>query len=251
MLKKRIVPCLDIKDGRTVKGVQFESLKDAGNPVTLAKRYAESGADELVLLDISATLSGKKTMLSVVRAVAENIAIPFTVGGGIHSLFDVQAVIEAGADKVSINSAALKNPNLITQIANVYGSQCVVLAVDTRYNNTNWQVYSHGGTQCTNWSTLEWVQHAENLGVGELLLTAMNNDGTHQGFALDLLSTITDAINIPVIASGGAGTIQHFLNVFQKTKVTAALAASVFHYNTIAIPHLKKYLFDNNIPVRL
>lgn len=251
MLKKRIIPCLDIKDGRTVKGIQFEFIRDAGDPVALAKRYADEGADELVLLDINATLQGKKTMLSVVKAVAENIAIPFTVGGGIYSLADVKAVIEAGADKVSINSAALQQPELITQIANAYGSQCVVIAIDTLCKEAAWTVYSHGGTQATPWLTIDWVRQAATLGAGEILLTVMNNDGEQQGFALEVLNEVSSAVSIPVIASGGAGTRQHFADVFKKTKVTGALAASVFHYNKIAIPNLKQFLYNYNIPIRL
>lgn len=250
MLKKRIIPCLDIKDGRTVKGVNFVALRDAGDPIELAKRYVCEGADELVFLDITATIEKRKTLSELVRKIAKEINIPFTVGGGIYSLEDAQAVIRAGADKVSINSAAVKNPLLITEIADEFGSQCVVVAIDTKFDNNEWTVFVSGGKIPTTLKTMDWAKQIEQLGAGEILLTSMNNDRTKTGFAISILDQISKAINIPVIASGGAGTIEHFKEVFEKTKVSAALAASIFHFGMVSIPELKSYLKTQNISIQ-
>jgi len=250
MLKKRIIPCLDIKDGRTVKGINFVDIKDAGDPVELGKKYAQQGADELVFLDITATVEKRKTFADLVEKIAHEINIPFTVGGGINSIEDVSALIKAGADKISLNSSAVKRPELITEIAREFGSQCVVVAIDTKYENNTWMVYVNGGRTVTALRALDWAQQAEKLGTGEILLTSMNNDGTKNGFALEITSEVSNAVNIPVIASGGAGTKGHFKDVFQKTKASGALAASIFHYNQIPIPELKKYLKTENISVR-
>lgn len=251
MLKKRIIPCLDIKDGRTVKGINFENIIDAGDPIELAKRYVIEGADELVFLDITATLEKRKTLTALVTRVAAEINIPFTVGGGINSIQDAMEIIEAGADKISINSAAVLDPNLISEIAKNYGSQCVVVAIDTKYVDGEWMVFRNGGKIATNLKAVDWAKTAADLGAGEILLTSMNNDGTKDGFACDITNQISQAVSIPVIASGGAGTMQHFADVFQQTKATGALAASVFHFSEIAIPDLKKFLDTQNIPVRL
>jgi cyclase len=250
MLKKRIIPCLDIKDGRTVKGVNFIDIRDAGDPVELAKRYVQDGADELVFLDITATIEKRKTLSELVSRIAKEINIPFTVGGGINSLEDAKAVITAGADKVSINSSAVKSPKLISEIANEFGSQCVVVAIDTKFENNEWMVYVSGGKILTGIKTLDWAKQAEKLGAGEILLTSMNNDGTKNGFALDISNKVSCAVNIPVIASGGAGSKAHFKEVFEQTKVSAALAASIFHFGEIPIPQLKEYLKTENISVR-
>lgn len=250
MLKKRIIPCLDIKDGRTVKGVNFVDIRDAGDPIELAKRYVQDGADELVFLDITATLEKRKTLADLVRKIAKEINIPFTVGGGINSLEDARIVIDAGADKVSINSSAVKNPQLITDIAQEFGSQCVVVAIDTKLENDTWKVFVNGGKTATSWELLAWATEAEHLGAGELLVTSMNNDGTKNGFAVSHLAEVSLAVNIPVIASGGAGTMQHFKAVFENTKVSAALAASIFHFGEIPIPQLKQYLKTQQIPIR-
>lgn len=250
MLKKRIIPCLDIANGRTVKGVNFIDIRDAGDPIELAKRYVEEGADELVFLDITATLEKRKTLVALVTQIASAINIPFTVGGGINTLDDAKAVILAGADKVSVNSAAIKNPGLITQISRHFGNQCVVVAMDVKNTNGAWSVFSHGGKTPTNLDALEWALEAERRGAGEILLTSMNNDGTKNGFAIDITNTISSALKIPVIASGGAGTMAHFQEVFQNTKAGAALAASIFHFGEIPIPQLKNYLQTQKIPVR-
>lgn len=250
MLKKRIIPCLDIKDGRTVKGVNFEAIRDAGDPIELAKRYVLEGADELVFLDISATNERRKTLAELVERIAKEINIPFTVGGGIDSLEDAKVLIQSGADKVSINSSALRRPELIEQIAQELGSQCVVVAIDTKLEEGNWTVYSHGGKVPTGRSTLDWAKQVERLGAGELLLTSMNNDGTKSGFALALTDQVSKAVGIPVIASGGAGKMVHFKDVFQQTKASAGLAASIFHYGEISIPQLKNYLKTENISIR-
>ncbi len=250
MLKKRIIPCLDIKNGRTVKGVNFVDIRDAGDPIELAKRYVQEGADELVFLDITATIEKRKTLVKLVRKIALEINIPFTVGGGINTIDDVAAIIEAGADKISINSAAVKRPEFITEIANNYGSQCVVLAIDTKYINSDWFVYTHGGRNYTPQKTAEWAKKAENIGAGEILLTSMNHDGTKNGFAVELTNNIANIVNIPVIASGGAGTEKHFVDIFKNSKASAALAASIFHFGEIPIPRLKKYLFENKIAIR-
>ena len=251
MLKKRIIPCLDIRDGRTVKGVNFENIIDAGDPIELAKRYVIESADELVFLDITATLEKRKTLTELVTRIASEINIPFTVGGGINSIEDAKAIIDAGADKISINSAAILDPNLISEIAKNYGSQCVVVAIDTKYVDGEWMVFRNGGKIAANLKAVDWAKTAANLGAGEILLTSMNNDGTKDGFACDITKQISDAVSIPVIASGGAGTMQDFTDVFQQTKATGALAASVFHFGEIAIPDLKQFLATQNIPIRL
>jgi imidazole glycerol-phosphate synthase subunit HisF len=250
MLKKRIIPCLDIRDGRTVKGINFIDIRDAGDPVELAKRYVQEGADELVFLDITATHENRKTLSVLVEKISREINIPFTVGGGINSLADVSVIIKAGADKVSINSSSVKRPEFITEIAEQFGSQCVVVAIDTKYVNGEWIVYIHGGRIPTPLKTMDWVKQVEELGAGEILLTSMNNDGMKTGFALDITNTVSQAVNIPVIASGGAGTKEHFKEVFQQTKASAALAASIFHFGEIPIPDLKNYLQTEKIPVR-
>ncbi|MCG8762267.1 imidazole glycerol phosphate synthase subunit HisF [Tenacibaculum finnmarkense] len=250
MLKKRIIPCLDIKNGRTVKGVNFVDIKDAGDPIELAKQYVKDGADELVFLDITATLENRKTLVDLVEQIAQEINIPFTVGGGISSVDDALALIKAGADKVSINSSAVKNPQLITDLKNRFGSQFVVVAIDTKYINNQWKVFTKGGTHETELETVSWVKEVEKLGAGEILLTSMNNDGTKAGFALDITNSVSKAVNIPVIASGGAGKEVHFKDVFTKTQASAGLAASIFHFAEIPIPKLKKYLKEQNIAVR-
>lgn len=250
MLKKRIIPCLDVKDGRTVKGVNFVNIRDAGDAVELAQRYVDEGADELVFLDITATIEKRKTLTQLVEKIARKINIPFTVGGGINSLEDAKAIISAGADKVSINSAAVKHPELITEIAEQFGSQCVVLAIDTKYENNEWKVYINSGKTPTPLLALNWAKEGEQRGAGEILLTSMNHDGTKKGFAIDVTRQVSEAINIPVIASGGAGTMEHFAEVFLQTKASAALAAGIFHYGEISIPNLKAYLQTQHIEVR-
>ncbi|ALU75093.1 imidazole glycerol phosphate synthase cyclase subunit [Tenacibaculum dicentrarchi] len=250
MLKKRIIPCLDIKNGRTVKGVNFVDIKDAGDPIELAKQYVKDGADELVFLDITATLENRKTLVDLVEQIAQEINIPFTVGGGISSVDDALALIKAGADKVSINSSAVKNPQLITDLKNRFGSQFVVVAIDTKFIDNQWKVFTKGGTHETELETVSWVKEVEKLGAGEILLTSMNNDGTKAGFALDITNSVSKAVNIPVIASGGAGKEVHFKDVFTKTQASAGLAASIFHFAEIPIPKLKKYLKEQNIAVR-
>ncbi|MFD0991824.1 imidazole glycerol phosphate synthase subunit HisF [Tenacibaculum geojense] len=250
MLKKRIIPCLDIKDGRTVKGVNFVDIIDAGNPIELAKAYVKQGADELVFLDITATVEKRKTLIELVSEIAKEINIPFTVGGGINSVEDVSALIKAGADKVSINSSAVKRPELITELANEFGSQCVVVAIDTKFTNDIWKVYVKGGREETPLETVAWAKQAETLGAGEILLTSMNNDGTKAGFALDITDAVSKNVNIPVIASGGAGAIEHFTDVFTKTDASAGLAASIFHFGEIPIPTLKTELKKQNIAIR-
>ena len=250
MLKKRIIPCLDIKDGRTVKGINFVDIRDAGDPIELAKKYVEQGADELVFLDITATLENRSTLIELVQRIAKEINIPFTVGGGIKSVEDVAKLIEAGADKVSINSWAIKRPELITEIANQFGSQCVVVAVDTKFEDKQWKVFVNGGRTITTLNTINWAKQVEQLGAGEILLTSMNNDGTKTGFAIDITKKVSKAVNIPVIASGGAGSKQHFKSVFEKTTATGGLAASVFHYGEIKMPELKEYLKKQNIAIR-
>lgn len=251
MLTKRIIPCLDIKNGRTVKGVNFVNLIDAGDPVALAKEYAALGADELVFLDISATLEGRKTMLELVLKVAEQVNIPFTVGGGISSVEDVDALLKCGADKISVNSSAVKQPRLVHDISNKFGSQCVTVAIDAKQINGEWMVHLVGGTIPTELNLFDWAKEVESLGAGEILFTSMNNDGTKAGFANEALARLSEELNIPIIASGGAGTMQHFVDAFTIGKADAALAASVFHFGEIAIPELKSMLKENQVSVRL
>ena len=251
MLTKRIIPCLDIKNGRTVKGVNFVDLKDAGDPVELAKKYAETGADELVFLDISATEERRATLIDLVRKVAAAINIPFTVGGGISSVADVDVLLRNGADKISINSSAVKNPNLINKIAAKYGSQCVVVAIDAKQIDGNWIVHLVGGKVPTELNLFDWAKEVEQRGAGEILFTSMNNDGTKNGFANEALAKLSEIVNIPIIASGGAGTMKHFAETFINGKADAALAASVFHYKEIEIPALKQFLKDKEISIRL
>ena len=251
MLTKRIIPCLDIKNGRTVKGVNFLDLKDAGDPVELAKKYAETGADELVFLDISATEERRATLIDLVRKVAAAINIPFTVGGGISSVTDVDILLRNGADKISINSSAVKNPDLINEIAAKYGSQCVVVAIDAKQIDGDWIVHLVGGKVPTELSLFDWAKEVEQRGAGEILFTSMNNDGTKNGFANEALVKLSEIVNIPIIASGGAGTMEHFAETFINGKADAALAASVFHYQEIEIPVLKQFLNNQNISVRL
>ena len=251
MLTKRIIPCLDIKNGRTVKGVNFVDLKDAGDPVELAKKYSEEGADELVFLDISATEERRKTLVDLVRNVAKTINIPFTVGGGISSVEDVSILLKNGADKVSINSSAVKNPNLINELAQEFGSQCVVVAIDAKKINEEWIVHLVGGKVPTELNLFDWAIEVEKRGAGEILFTSMNNDGTKNGFANEAIAKLSTLVNIPIIASGGAGTKEHFVDAFIKGKADAALAASVFHFQEIEIPELKQYLKEQNIEVRL
>lgn len=250
MLKKRIIPCLDIKNGRTVKGIQFENIKDAGDPLELAKRYSDEGADELVFLDITATLEKRQTLVKLVEQVASQIRIPFTVGGGINFLSDAEAVIRAGADKISLNSAAVKRPELITEIAEAFGSQCVVVAIDTKLVHDQWKVFINAGSTETSLHTVDWATQAFALGAGELLLTSMNHDGSRNGFAIPILKQVANAVNIPVIASGGAGTKEHFADVFLQTSVSAALAAGIFHESAVSISEVKSYLKTLNIPIR-
>lgn len=250
MLKKRIIPCLDIKDGRTVKGVNFVDLKDAGDPISLGSAYAKQGADELVFLDITATIDNRKTRTALVKEIAKHINIPFTVGGGITTTKDAGECIGAGADKISINSAAIKNPQLINAIANQFGSQCVVVAIDTKYQNGSWKVFSNGGRTPTGMETISWAKKIAALGAGEILLTSMNNDGTKNGFAIDITSSVAKAVNIPVIASGGAGKKEDFKAVFNQTQATGALAASIFHFGELPIKSLKNYLTTQKIPIR-
>lgn len=251
MLTKRIIPCLDIKNGRTVKGVNFVDLRDAGDPVELAKQYANQGADELVFLDISATLEGRGTTLDMVLSVAEQVNIPFTVGGGISSIEHVDALLQCGADKVSINSSAVKRPELVNELADKFGSQCVVVAIDAKQIEGEWFVHLAGGTIPTDIKLFDWATEVEQRGAGEILFTSMNHDGTKNGFANEALARLSESLNIPIIASGGAGNVQHFIDTFQDGKSDAALAASVFHFGEISIPDLKKALKKNNIEVRL
>ncbi|HNA14267.1 MAG TPA: imidazole glycerol phosphate synthase subunit HisF, partial [Cyclobacteriaceae bacterium] len=248
---KRIIPCLDIKDGRTVKGINFVNIRDAGDPVELASTYAQQGADELVFLDISATNEKRKTFASLVKEIARNINIPFTVGGGINSPADVAPLLEAGADKVSVNSAAVRNPALIDELAKAFGSQCIVAAIDARYVNNQWIVHTHGGKQPTEKELFSWAGECEHRGAGEVLFTSMDHDGTKNGFAVNALAALHGQLTIPVIASGGAGENKHFLDVFTVGKADAALAASIFHFGEVKIPELKKYLSQHHIPVRI
>lgn len=250
MLTKRIIPCLDIKDGQTVKGVNFVNLRQAGDPVELAARYAEEGADELVFLDITATVEKRKTLATLVKNVAREINIPFTVGGGIKSIEDVGAMLDSGADKISINSAAVYRPELIDELANEFGSQCIVLAIDTNLIEDIWYVFTHGGRNATEIPLMSWIKEIYERGAGEILLTSMAHDGTKNGFANELTAQVSNLVPIPVIASGGAGNKSHFYDVFAKGKADAALAASVFHFGEIPIPDLKEYLQDKGIVIR-
>jgi cyclase len=250
-LTKRIIPCLDIKDGRTVKGVNFESLRDAGDPVELGALYAQQGADELVFLDITATNEKRKTLSELVNRIAHQINIPFTVGGGIASVEDVQVLLQHGADKISVNTAAFKRPELIRELEKEFGSQCVVLAIDTRLEaDGEWYVYLNGGRVKTETRCIDWARKGVELGAGEILLTSMNHDGTKQGFALDITRTLATQLSVPVIASGGGGAMPHFVDVFNEGQADAALAASIFHFREIGIPELKNYLKEHHITVR-
>ncbi len=251
MLTKRIIPCLDIKNGRTVKGVNFVDLRDAGDPVELADAYSKAGADELVFLDISATEERRKTLAELVLKVAEKVNIPFTVGGGISSVEDVNVLLQNGADKVSINSSAVKNPQLINDLAGKFGSQCITVAIDAKQIDGKWIVHLVGGKVPTELDLFDWAKEVEKRGAGEILFTSMDNDGTKDGFANEALSILSKELNIPIIASGGAGNVQHFVDTFKEGRADAALAASVFHFKEIEIKNLKKKLQDNNIPVRL
>jgi len=251
MLTKRIIPCLDIKNGRTVKGIQFQNLIDAGDPVELAALYSDQGADELVFLDISATEERRKTFVELVCKIAKRINIPFTVGGGITSVEEARALLLAGADKVSVNSAAIRNPTLIKELANAFGNQCVVVAIDAKLIGGSWIVHLVGGKQPTDLNLFNWAKQAVTLGAGELLFTSMNNDGTKQGFANEALKKLSETVNVPIIASGGAGTMEHFTKTFLTSGADAALAASVFHFNEIDLPTLKSTLHKQGIPIRL
>jgi cyclase len=250
MLKKRIIPCLDIKDGRTVKGVNFINLIDAGDPVELAKVYVKQGADELVFLDITATIENRKALAGLVERIASEINIPFTVGGGIDTVEDVSILLNAGADKVTVNSSAVRRPELISEIAAQFGSQCIVVAIDTKVVDDEWIVVVDGGRTKTELKTLDWAYRVEELGAGEIMLTSMNNDGTKSGFSLDITGKVSRNVNIPVIASGGAGSMEHFSQVFFNTECSAALAASIFHFGEIDIRELKKYLKHEGIAIR-
>jgi cyclase len=250
MLKKRIIPCLDIKDGRTVKGVNFVDLKDAGDSVSLARKYVEQGADELVFLDITATIENRKTLADLVEKIAAEINIPFTVGGGIDTVEDVATLVSAGADKVTINSSAVRRPELISETADRFGSQCIVVAIDTKMIDDEWVVVIDGGRKTTKLNAVKWARSVEKNGAGEILLTSMNTDGTKSGFSIDITSEVSSNVNIPVIASGGAGSMKHFREVFAETGCSAALAASIFHFGEVDIRDLKKYLNNQNIPVR-
>lgn len=250
MLAKRIIPCLDIKDGRTVKGVNFVDLKDAGDPVELGKKYCDEGADELVFLDITATHEKRKTLAALAKNIAQHLNIPFTIGGGISSVNDASYLLEAGADKISINSAAVKNPDLINQLADTYGNQFVVVAIDAKQINGKWFVFLNGGRLPTDIPLLQWAKEAENRGAGEILFTSMDHDGTKNGFACQALAEMSDLVGIPIIASGGAGNIDHFSEVFTIGKADAGLAASIFHFNEVNIPELKQALKSSGISVR-
>jgi cyclase len=256
MLTKRIIPCLDIKNGRTVKGINFENIRDAGDPIELAQRYVVEGADELVFLDITATNEGRKTFAELVLEIAKHINIPFTVGGGISSIADASVLLEAGADKISINSSAVRRPELVDELANEFGSQFVVVAIDTKLlasedGSMAQRVVTHGGTRPTEKFTVPWAREVNERGAGEILLTSMNTDGAKSGFAIEVTKAVNEAVNIPVIASGGAGSMKHFTDVFRQTGCDAALAASIFHFGEIPIPQLKSYLRSQQIPVRL
>ncbi|MBX7174380.1 MAG: imidazole glycerol phosphate synthase subunit HisF [Pyrinomonadaceae bacterium] len=251
MLAKRIIPCLDVKDGRTVKGTNFINLRDAGDAVELGKLYCEKGADELVFLDITATVEKRKTLSELVKKIAKEINIPFTVGGGINSVEDIEVLLASGADKVSINTSAVKNPNLLADASKNFGSQCIVLAIDAKLIENEWFVFLNGGRTATEIKALDWAKQGVELGAGEILLTSMNADGTKNGFEIDLTKMVSENVNVPVIASGGAGTMEHFVEVFDKGKADAGLAASIFHFREIEIADLKKYLKEKGVEVRL
>jgi len=252
MLTKRIIPCLDVKDGRVVKGIQFVKLRDAGDPVELARFYDEQGADELVFLDISASVEGRKTMVEVVKSVASELAIPFTVGGGINTLDDMKRILRAGADKVSVNTAAVNHPSLIMEGAKFFGSQCIVIAIDAKYDVAlgSWRVYTHGGRTPSDWDVIDWAKKVAELGAGEILLTSMDSDGKKNGFDLALIKAVSEAVSIPVIASGGAGNVRHFEEAFIEGKADAALAASIFHYKETSVSEVKAYLKEKGVLVR-
>lgn len=251
MLKKRIIPCLDVKDGKVVKGVNFVNLIDAGSAIELAQKYYEDGADELVFLDITATEEKRKTLVELVKGVAKQLRIPFTVGGGISKLEDIEILLKAGADKISMNSSIVKNPSLITEAAKRFGSQAVVAAIDSKMVDGEYKVFVKGGKQATELNTIDWCKKVVDLGAGEILLTSMDKDGTKSGFDNELLNIVTNMVNVPVIASGGAGKMEDFYNTFTQTKVTACLAASLFHFNEINITELKKYLYKKGVEIRL
>ncbi len=251
MLAKRIIPCLDVDRGRVVKGVKFVNLRDAGDPVEVAKRYEEEGADELVFLDITASAEGRGIMIEVVKEVAQTVFMPFTVGGGIRTLEDMRKILEAGADKVSVNTSAVKNPKIVEEGAKAFGSQCIVVAIDAKRKGKSWEVYINGGRTPTGLDAVEWARRVESLGAGEILLTSMDRDGTKEGYDIELCKAVAEAVSIPVIASGGAGKKEHFFEVFEEGKADAALAASLFHFGEVTIPELKRYLKEKGINVRL
>ena len=251
MLAKRIIPCLDIKNGSVVKGKRFGNLKYAGNPLELAKRYYGQGADELVFLDINASYEGRKTTLSLVEEIGKNIFIPFTVGGGIQTIKDIRKILNAGADKISINTSAIKNPAIIKKASKQFGSQCIVVAIDAKRNGKNWEVYIEGGRKPTGIDVLQWAKQIEKLGAGEILLTSIDKDGTKEGYDLELTKKVSETINIPVIASGGANNLKSILDVFRKGKADAALAASIFHYGEYTVQEVKSYLMKMGVEVRL
>ncbi len=251
MIKVRIIPCLDVKNGRVVKGINFTDLIDAGDPVEQAKYYSQNGADEICFLDISASLENRDTMINVVRKTAEEVFIPLTVGGGISSVYNIKSLLEAGADKISINSAAITNPKIIKEASDYYGNQCIVVAVDAKKHGNDWYVYSHGGTKRTDLLALKWIENIQKLGAGEILLTSMDKDGTKSGFDTELLSKVSEFLEIPLIASGGVGKLEHFYEGVNKGKANALLAASVFHFNEISIKEVKEYLLKKNIEVRM
>ncbi len=250
MLAKRIIPCLDMKGGRVVKGINFKGLKDVGDPVELASLYEKQGADEITFLDISASLEARRTMLEVVSETARNLTVPLAVGGGIKNAADMREALNAGADKVSVNSSAVKDPDIISECSDSFGCQCVIVAIDAKRNGDRWEVYTHGGTRPTGLDAVEWAQRVQDLGAGEILLTSMDADGVRNGYDIPLTAAITDAVDIPVIASGGCGTKEHIAEVFMKTGASAALAASIFHYNRYTVGEVKDYLRDMGIAVR-
>ena len=250
MLTKRIIPCLDVKNGKVVKGINFQNLRDVGHPPELAKIYEEQGADEVTFLDITASLESRQTMLNIVSETARNLFVPLTVGGGIRTVSDMREALNAGADKVSVNSAAVNNPGMITECAERFGKQCVVVAIDAKREGNSWFVYTHGGTKRTELDAVKWAQEVEDLGAGEILLTSMDADGVKTGYDIPLTAAVADAVSIPVIASGGCGSIEHIYEVFTQTNAAAALAASIFHYNECTVGDVKRYLKDRGVAVR-